>query len=76
MYFLDMMNIDFSEKLNYIKISVMAIVFVALVCLTIIAIMKEKKSSAEASGEKSTGAMLKVMIILDCIFFVVAALIF
>ena len=42
MYFLDMMNIDFGEKLNYIKISVMAIVFVALVCLTIIAIMKEK----------------------------------
>ena len=81
MYFLDMMKIDTAfYLLKVLGIALMVIIFVTLLCLTIVAVRKNNNPGSVKSGESGFeksgyGTMLKVMIVLDCLFFVIAALI-
>ena len=79
MYFLDMMNVDAAvDRLIILGIAIMVIIFVVLLCLTIVAVRKTNnpgnaESGENGSGKGGSGIMLKVMIVLDCIFFVFVA---
>ena len=82
MYFLDMISDPevFNDNLLLIKWTFIVVIFVALLCLTIIAVRKNNNPGNAESGESSSGkggsgTMLKVMIVLDCLFFVFLALI-
>lgn len=86
-YFLDIIHDHeaFNDKLLLIKWTFIVVIFVALLCLTIIAARKNNNhgnaenggnGSVEGSSVKGgSGTMLKVMIVLDCLFFVFLALI-
>lgn len=76
-YFLDIIHDPeaFNNKLSLIKWTFIVVIFVALLCLTIVAARKNNNSGNAESGENGSGTMLKVMIVLDCLFFVSLALI-
>ena len=81
-FFLDIIKDPeaFNNKLSLIKWTFIVVIFVALLCLTIVAARKNNNSGNAESGENGSGkdgsgTMLKVMIVLDCLFFVFLALI-
>ena len=77
MYFLDMMGLGaLVERVQIVGMAIIIIIFVTLVCLTIIAVRKSINSGTDESGKKNSGTMLKVLIVLDCLFFVVLSFIF
>ena len=81
-YYLDIIHDPeaFNNTLSFIKWTFIVVIFVALLCLTIIAVRKNNnpgnaESGGNGSGKEGFGTMLKVMIVLDCLFFVFLALI-
>ena len=67
MYFLDMMGLGaLVERVQIVGMAIIIIIFVTLVCLTIIAVRKSINSGTDESGKKNSGTMLKVLIVLDC----------
>ena len=78
MYFLDMMNISVETEraIHIFFCVVMVLIFVILISLTIAAAKKAYGSSDDESGEKRSDGKLKVLIILDCLFFVILTAVF
>ena len=81
-YFLDIIHDPeaFNNTLPLIKWTFIVVIFAALLCLTIVAARKNNnpgnaESGENGSGKSGSGTMLKVMIVLDCLFFVSLALI-
>ena len=76
--FLDMMHFDteaFRKAARETEITLIVFIFVTFVVLTIIAIKKTARSGNDGSEKEGSDRMLKVMIVLDCIFFVIASFI-
>ena len=78
MYFLDMMRItvETERTIHIFFCVIMVLIFVILVSLTIAAAKKAYGPNDDESGEKRSDVKLKVLIIIDCLFFLILTVIF
>ena len=77
MYLLDAMGIGvLAEGINRLFMFLLVLIFVILIGMTIAAVKKTYGSSDDESGEKRSDVKLKVLIILDCLFFVILTAVF
>ena len=77
MYLLDAMGIGvLAEGINRLFMFLVVLIFVILISLTIAAVKKTYGPSDDESGEKRSDVKLKVLIILDCLFFVILTAVF
>ena len=77
MYLLDAMGIGvLAEGINRLFMFLLVLIFVILISLTIAAAKKAYGPSDDESGEKRSDVKLKVLIILDCLFFVILTAVF
>jgi len=78
MYFLDMMNfsVETERTIHIFFCIIMVLIFVILISLTIAAAKKAYGPSDDESGEKRSDVKFKVLIIIDCLFFLILTVIF
>ena len=77
MYLLDAMGIGvLAEGISRLFMFLLVLIFVILISLTIAAAKKAYGPSDDESGEKRSDVKLKVMIIIDCLFFLILTVIF
>ena len=77
MYLLDAMGIGvLAEGISRLFMFLLVLIFVILISLTIAAAKKAYGPSDDESGEKRSDVKLKVLIILDCLFFVILTAVF
>ena len=73
MYLLDAMGIGvLAEGISRLFMFLLVLIFVILIGMTIAAV----KPSDDESGEKRSDVKLKVLIVLDCLFFVILTAVF
>ena len=77
MYLLDAMGIGvLAEGISRLFMFLLVLIFVILIILTKSAAKKAYGPSDDESGEKRSDVKLKVLIILDCLFFVILTAVF